>query len=72
MNRANTRSQRSDRHQVSRYHLLRLVPRAIQHSCDDYTLSMTVALRLANATFSMHSFRWRPAQMTSTKRIHAS
>jgi hypothetical protein len=38
-------AQRSDKRQVSRYHLFRLVPRAIQHSCDDYTLSMTVALR---------------------------
>jgi hypothetical protein len=72
MNRANMRPQRSDKRQVSWYHLFRLVPRAIQHACDDYPLSVTVALRPVNATFSMYSFRCAPAEMLSTKRIHAS
>jgi hypothetical protein len=60
MNRAITRPQRSDKRQASRYHLFRLVPRAIQHSCEDYTLSVTVALRPVNATFSVYSFRCAP------------
>jgi hypothetical protein len=33
---------------------------AIQRSCEDYTLSVTIALRPVNATFSMYSFRCAP------------
>jgi len=71
MNRANTRPQRSDKRQVSRYHLFRLVPRAIQllrglHALGDHRFE--AGKRKIFDVF----FPLRPAEMLSTKRIHVS